>query len=228
MALGASTFSNLGGAVSDLFAGMGAEDKADLAAQGLQLTAQGTLITAQGTQINAEALRTKAAGDTAESENYDLAAALATANSAYTAQSTRIQQAQTDRQITQTIGTQRAGVAGAGFASGGSAGDLLRDSASQGALAKGVLANQGLITEAGFDEQAKSYTTLATTGRATAAAEMDMANQTDAIAVQQQKLAAGQQQLAVQTQIAGQKAAEGDFLSSAIKGVAAVASIAML
>jgi hypothetical protein len=226
MALGASTFSDLGGAVSDIFAGMGAQDKADLAAQGLELTAQGTLITAQGTQINAEALRTKAAGDTAESENYDLAAALATANEAYTAQSTRIQQSQTDRQITQTIGTQQAGVAGSGFSSGGSAGDLLRDSASQGALAKGVLANQGLITEAGFNEQATSYTTLATTGRATAAAEMDMANQTDTIAGEQKQLAAGQQQLAAATQAAGSSAATGDFLAGAVKGIAALATLA--
>src|SRR5260221_4919747 len=89
----------LGGAAADLFAGFGATTKADLAAQGLRLTAQGTLITAQGTRLNAEGLRTKAQGDLAEASNYDLAATLAQANEAYTAQSTRIQQSQQERAI---------------------------------------------------------------------------------------------------------------------------------
>jgi len=35
--------------------------------------------------------------------------------------------------------------------------DILRDSASQGALAKAVLQEQGQITEAGYKEQAQSY-----------------------------------------------------------------------
>jgi hypothetical protein len=60
-------------------------------------------------------------------------------NEAYTEQSTRIQQKQLDRQVTQTIGGQAASVAGAGFSSGGTALNLMRDSASQGALARGVL-----------------------------------------------------------------------------------------
>src|SRR6185312_13200510 len=129
--------------------------QADLKAQGLRITAEGTLITAQGTRLNAESLRTKAQGDLAEASNYDLAAGLAEANKAYTEQSTRLQQFQTDRQIYQAMGATRAGAAGAGFAAGGSAGDLLRDSASQGALAKATLAQQGVITEAGYEEQAK-------------------------------------------------------------------------
>jgi hypothetical protein len=225
MALGKDTFNDIGGAVSDLFAGFGATQKADLTAQGLTLTAQGTLITAKGTRLNAEALRTKAKGDIAEGENYDLASGLARANEAFTAQSTRIQSSQTDRQITQTIGGQKAGVAAAGFASGGSAGDLLRDSASQGALAKGVLAQQGVITEAGYEEQAKSFDTMSATARMTAASEFDTANKTDEIAGQQDQIAAGQQNLAAATRKAGEDQATGDFISSAIKGVAAVATL---
>jgi len=224
MKLSSSTFSSLGGAVSDIFAGMGAEAKAGLTAQGLRITAQGTLITAQGTRLNAEGLRTKAQGDLAEAENYDLAAGLAQANEAYTAQSTRIQQSQLDRQITQSIGGARAGAAAAGFASGGSAGDILRDSASQGALAKGVLAQQGVITEAGFEEQAKSYQTMSAAGRATAASEMDIATKTDAIAAQQDQIAAQQYQLADKTEEAGHMESIGDYISGAIKGVAAIAS----
>jgi hypothetical protein len=220
-----TTFSDLGGAASDLFAGLGAGAKGALQAQGLRLTAQGTRIGAQGTRLSAEGLRIKAGGDLAESGNYDIAATLATENEAYTEQSTRIQQTQLDRQVTQTIGGQQASVAAAGFTSGGSAGDIMRDSASQGALAKGVLAQQGVITEAGFDEQAKSFTTMANAGRTTAAGEMDIAGKTDTIAGQQDAIAAQQDQLAVDTQNAANKQATGDFVTSAMKGVAAVATL---
>jgi hypothetical protein len=222
-----STFNDLGGAASDLFAGLGAGAKGALQAAGLRLTAQGTLISAQGTQISAESLRTKAQGDLAEASNYDLASTLAAQNEAFTAQSTRVQQAQLDRQVTQTIGGQAAGVAGAGFSSGGTALNLMRDSASQGALARGVLGQQGAITEAGYAEQATSFTTMANAGRATAASEMQIAGQTDVIAGEQNTIAAGQDQLATQTQNVANSQATGDFISSALKGVAAVASLAL-
>jgi hypothetical protein len=58
------------------------------------------------------------------------------------------------------IGGQRADVAGAGFAESGSALDLLRSSAQQGALNRAVLGQQGLIQEAGYKEQAQSYTNM--------------------------------------------------------------------
>jgi hypothetical protein len=225
MALSNATFSNIGGAASDLFAGLGAEAQGALQAAGLNITAAGTRISAQSTRISATGLRLKAQGDLAEASNYDIAATLAQQNEAFTAQSTRVQQAQLDRQITQTIGGQQASVAGAGFASSGSALDIMRDSASQGALARGVLAQQGTITEAGFEEQAKSFQTMAAAGRTTAAGEMDIANQTDLIAGQQDQIAASQDALAIQTQQAADKAASGDFISSAIKGVSAVASL---
>lgn len=227
MALSNQTFSDIGGAASDLFAGLGASAKGKLQADGLRLQASGTRISAQSTRLSAEGLRTKAQGDLAEAGNYDLAAALARDNEAYTEQSTRVQQAQLDRQVTQAIGGQQAGVAGAGFAASGSALDLLRDSASQGALARGVLGQQGAITEAGFEEQAKSFDTMSATGRATAASEFDIAGKTDAIAGQQDQIAAGQDQLAIDTQKAADQQAKGDFITSAIKGVAAVASLAL-
>ena len=63
MALGASTFSDLVGAASDLFAGFSASSKADLQAQGLRIKAQ---------------------GDLAEASNYDLAATLAQQNEKFT------------------------------------------------------------------------------------------------------------------------------------------------
>ena len=42
----------------------------------------------------------------------------------------------------------------------GSALDIMRDSASQGVLTHAVLGQQGLITEAGYTEQAQSYKTM--------------------------------------------------------------------
>lgn len=105
----------------------------------------------------ADADKSKAAGLRAESQEYTLAAGLSQQNEQYTEQSTAIQEAQKSRDIMQTIGKQQADVAASGFAASGSALDLLRDSANQGALAKATLAQQGLITEAGYEEQAQSY-----------------------------------------------------------------------
>lgn len=225
MAFGASTVSDIGGAVDSLFAGIGAEQKGELQAQGLRITAQGTRITAEGTRLSADSLRTKAKGDLAEASNYDLAAGLAQANEAFTAQSTRIQDAQTARQETMAIGGQRAAVAGAGFASSGSALDIMRDSASQAALQRGVLQQQGVITEAGYEEQAKSFQTMATAGRETAASEYDIANKTDVIAGQQDQIAAQQDVLAQKTQDAANTEAMGDFIGGALKGAAAIATL---
>lgn len=197
MAVGASTFSAAGGAVSDIFAGFAATTQADLKAKGLNLNAQG--------------LRLKATGDLAEGQEYDLASSLAAKNVDYTKQSTAIQVAQQERNTMLQIGGQTAAQAGAGFAASGSGLDILADSASQGALAKSVLEKQGLITEAGFQEQADSYTLMANTARTTAAGEQGIADQTD--------------ELAKETEAAGKTSQIGDFVSAALKGAAAVASV---
>jgi hypothetical protein len=224
----ASASGNIGGAVSDLFAGFGAETAANLKAQGLQINAQGQLITAQGTILSAEGLQIKAAGDIAEGKEYDIAAALARQNEEYTRQSTAIQQTQLDRQITATIGGQEAGTGAAGLKESGSALDLLADSAKQGALAKSVLAEQGVITEAGYEEQAQSYDVMSAAAKATATGELDIATKTRGIADQQQAIAGQTMQLAYATTEAGHQQAQGDFISAAMKGVAAVAQIGAL
>lgn len=191
---------NIGGAVSDLFAGFGAATQADLKAQGLNLNAQG--------------LRLKATGDLAEGSEYDLASTLAAKNEAYTAKSTAIQVKQQDRSTTLQMGGQQAAQAGAGFAASGSGLDILADSAAQGALAKSVLQQQGAITEAGYQEQSDSYTLMASTARTTAAGEDTIADETDS--------------LADQTRAAGQTAEIGDFAAGLIKGATAIATIAAL
>lgn len=165
----------ISGAVGDIFSGM---EKS-----------KGMHITADGTRINATGLRLKAHGDIVAGENYDLASNLATRNSDYTKISTNIKQMQADRQIYMGMGATTADVAGAGFTQSGSALDLLRSSAQQGALTKQVIGSQGLITEAGYDEQATAYGKLAESSRYAAKVENEMATETDSIANKQDDLA---------------------------------------
>lgn len=126
---------------------------------------------AVGDLFAADSNRAKAEGNRIQAENYDLASKLATQNADFTETSTAIKQTQLDRSIFQTIGGQQADVAGAGFAASGSALDILRDSASQGALTKAVAGQQGLITEAGYQQQATSFTNMASAARMAADAE---------------------------------------------------------
>jgi hypothetical protein len=149
MAIVASTFSNLGGAVNDIFS-------SQFAAKGLQIKAQ---------------------GDLAEGQAYDKAGALARLNAQYTEQSTALGQMQQQREITMNLGGQQAAVAASGFESSGSALDLLRDSAAQGALTKAVAQQQGLITEAGYKEQAESYDIMSAAAKSAASQEQELASQ---------------------------------------------------
>lgn len=197
--LSASTFSMAGGAVDSLFGALGAEASASQRARGLNL--------------NAASLRLKAKGDLAEASEYDLAGDLAKKNIAFTQQATVIKEMQADRQSFLAIGGQKADVAGAGFASSGSALDLLADSAREGALTKNVLGQQGLITEAGFQQQADSYALMSSTARSTAEGEFGIADKTD--------------QLARETEEAGRTQAMGGYIGAALKAAGAVASVVL-
>jgi hypothetical protein len=104
------------------------------------------------------------------------------------------------------IGGQQAAQAGAGFAASGSGLDILADSASQGALAKATLGQQGLITEAGYQEQATSYGIMQSTATQAASEE-------DQIAQQQQNAAS--------------TSMFGDIAGGILKGAAAVAGLAL-
>jgi len=139
LGLSASTFSNAGGAVADIFA--------------------------------ASAYRTKGAGNRIQAQEYDLAQQLSLQNEQFTKTSTAIKTYQQQRTVEGALGQQAADVAASGFGAGGSALDLLRDSASQGALTKQVLGQQGLIEEAGYREQAQSYGLMAQSARMAAEAE---------------------------------------------------------
>jgi hypothetical protein len=105
--------------------------------------------------------KAKAAGDAFEQHNYQLAATLADANEQFTEWSTAIKQSQEDRTLFNSLGQTKADVAGAGLKESGNAVDLLRESAQQGALARAVTTEQGLISEASYKEQAQSYRNMA-------------------------------------------------------------------
>lgn len=199
MALSSSTFSSAGDAVDSLFAGFGELAGGKLKGKALNLQAQG--------------LRIKAQGNLAEATNYDLAGDLAKKNVAFTEQSFAIKQMQMDREISKSLGETRAGVAGAGFANSGSALDILRDSAAQGALSKAVLGQQGLITEAGYQQQADSFKVMAGAARMAAEGEFSIADQTD--------------QLAKDTVSASETAAFGKFVSSGFKAATSIATLGL-
>lgn len=139
LTLSRSTFGDIGGAVSDLFA------------------AQGYGIKAQGNRL--------------EAGRYDDAASFADENALFTAASTRIKEAQSERENLKVLGGQQADVADAGFAASGSALDIMRDSAAQGALSHAVITAQGQITETGYREQAKSFRSMADASRLAADAQ---------------------------------------------------------
>ena len=91
-----------------------------------------------------------------------LAATLANQNAEFTRQSTAVQQYQTHRNFEKSEGNTQAE-----FGASGVTGDsvsseaILRENAGQGALSKQLLGQQGLITEAGYTEQANADTALA-------------------------------------------------------------------
>jgi hypothetical protein len=97
-------------------------------------------------------------GSFASADAYGAASDIATKNAALTERSGQIQQQQEDIQITKALGGEVASTAGAGFGAGGTAGDLMRSSVQQGALAKQLLANQTEITAQGYEQQASAFT----------------------------------------------------------------------
>lgn len=153
MALGASTFTLAGTAVSDLF----------------QSDAYG---------LKADADRLKAQGQRLEAGLYKESAGFARQNVQFNETSTAIKEAQLSRSILTTLGGQRADIAAAGFADSGSALDLMRDSAAQGALTKAVAGQQGLIEQAGFEQQAKSYDVMSQASELSAR-QSDLAAESD-------------------------------------------------
>lgn len=148
MAFGSGTISSAAGAVGDILGG----------------------------QTTAKGLRIKAEGERVEAANYTDAAAFARDNIEFTRQSVAVKQLQADRAYMLGIGATEASVAGAGFAQSGSALDILRESAAESGLTQQVLTQQGVITEAGFEQQAKAYERLASYAMWSAGREEELAD----------------------------------------------------
>jgi hypothetical protein len=119
----------------------------------------------------ASALKTKAAGEGLEAEQYTLAAGLADLNEKYTEESTAIKSFQNQRKDYLTTGEAKADVASDNFQEAGSALDILRDSETQAALTTAVIQQQGLVDEKGYEEQAASYRIMADATNMAAAAD---------------------------------------------------------
>ncbi len=132
----------------------------------------GTFLSSQSTAAASELL---AQGDQTAAASYNKAADIAVQNVGIEGMSTAIQQAQLNRKIYQTVSSQQAGL-GAGNVSGGSAGDLMRESMQQGALAQTLVTTQGDIQKNAFEEQATAYQGMAGSANAAAAAAVQQAN----------------------------------------------------
>lgn len=179
----------ISGAVSSLF-----EAKAHNAKSGMfGIEAQADLLKGKGAQLEGEA--------------YGRASQLALLNKEYAAQSTAIQAAQADRQITIAQGTVRANVGAGGLEESGSALDVLAMGASQGALQKEVIQQQGLITQESYQEQSDVYK------------KMVEASQ---VAVEGSILAHNEH---LQAAAMEKDAATGSYIAAGIKGVTAMASL---
>jgi hypothetical protein len=144
--LNPSLFTSATSAVSALT--QGATDKAQ---------AQSAAEQAAAAQTTASADLLQGQGDVIEGQAYGEAASLAELNAQYTKTATNVAVAQGQQQIYQTIGGVKASAGSAGLTTGGTAGDILRMSASQGALNQDITLSQGQINVAGYNEQAQSY-----------------------------------------------------------------------
>ncbi len=118
---------------------------------------------------SAEAQDLSATGYTKEAESYQTAADLATRNSQLQQLSGDITELQSQRDIYQTVGSQKAAIAGAGFKQSGSAAYLVRDSLQQGYLQTQLNAVQTGMDVGGYLEEAASN--LGLSDAATIAAE---------------------------------------------------------
>lgn len=184
-----TSVTDFAGAAQSLFAGISEQSKAKM----YRIEAQSDLLKGEGYKI--------------EGENYAKAQALALENVEYTKQSTAIQRAQADRTTFLSLGTARAAAGAEGITLEGSATDILAESARQGALQQQVLAQQGLITEAGYQEQAETY------GNMVKASE---------VAVKGTELASQEH---LEAANASETAATGNFITGGIKAVAGVAAL---
>lgn len=103
--------------------------------------------------FGAEGSEAGAEGDFQAAKYYADAGDIALQNKTISESSTLIQEAQLNRKIFQATGTAEATAGAAGGTEGGSAGDILRNSSTQGALAKALVSQQGAINANSYQAQ---------------------------------------------------------------------------
>jgi hypothetical protein len=117
-----------------------------------------------------EASKYKVEGAQKEAAAYRQAGGLSLEQEEFERESTAIKEIQAQRTLYSATGATTAAVTGSGFELSGSALDVLRSGAQQGALQKQVLAQQGAINEASYQEQHDSYLLMAEAADASAKA----------------------------------------------------------
>lgn len=227
MPFGAGAVNSFGGAVEDLLAGQATAKGQRITAGGMDIQADAMDITAAGMRLNAKGFLVKAAGDDAEAERYGSAADLSLLNEQFTEQSTALSQVATDRAMYKVGGTQRAQITGSGFTLGGSALDVMRDSAFQGAMTKAVAGQQGLITEAGYKQEAENYTIMRKAAIADAAAQRGFSVDQEDIAKMQDKQGVAMRGLADQQRDLADLTERNSKITAGIKVVSGMTSLFM-
>lgn len=124
---------------------------------------------AVGDMFSAKADQQEAAGYFQAAQLNIAAAEIENQNIGVEKLSVQIQDAQMNRKIAKTEGAAVAAEGGANV-SGGSAGDIMRESVSQGALALSLINTQGAIQENAFAAQALGFKATAAQDNATGAA----------------------------------------------------------
>jgi hypothetical protein len=197
------------------------QGQADQSVYGLKATADASDAAGFGLQ---------ATGYGKEIDAYNTAAGISAENAALAVMSGNVTKAQEQRNITQTLGTQRAQIAGAGFSGdSGTALALYRDSVGQGNLQLAMTDLQTNINQGSYLEAAQASKAMAeAVGVAKTGAETA---QTNALTQQQEDLVAqGKAGLGVQADLAAQTEAgltqQEDQVAADKAGLSAKADIA--
>jgi len=132
---------------------------------------------AEADAANAQASEVQAAGYQQEVGAYTTAGDIAGNNAVVAEVAGNIKGLQERRQLTQTVGSQRAAVASAGFRNSGSAIDIMRSSVQQGALARQLNRAQTDLTKGGYLEESAASMAEAAGANRTSAAALALAQQ---------------------------------------------------
>lgn len=161
------------------------------------------LFSFEGNQASSANDLLAASNDTLAASSYTKAAGLAGDNLTIEEQSVAIKEMQADREIYKNESAQRATTAANGFQESGSAAAILADSASQGALQKSLIQQQGDIALNATKQQILALNTQSQEATNQATMQTNAANAADTAGI-------------------------GNLIGGAFKAVSSIASLALL